>query len=221
MPKWILITLLVAAPLLLTPAMGGAGFFIGIALVLIANPIVWQLRKNRYFNSEQFQTLRAQIASLVAEHNEVVNYVAEIRSQGSFELGSSPTGQHAHLATFENTSNWNNRRDRNMAEYQPHVHNASLQVVRNASMEPIKYLMKYFDIKPDQATLADVQQVAEDIEFVGGSLEASSRAEQFTVSCDVLMSSGILSACISRRSRCPTRTTSLSTSLPVATVVRW
>ncbi len=163
MPKWILITLLVAAPLLLTPAMGGAGFFIGIALVLIANPIVWQLRKNRYFNSEQFQTLRAQIASLVAEHNEVVNYVAEIRSQGSFELGSSPTGQHAHLATFENTSNWNNRRDRNMAEYQPHVHNASLQVVRNASMEPIKYLMKYFDIKPDQATLADVQQVAEDI----------------------------------------------------------
>ncbi len=30
------------------------------------------------------------------------------------------------------------------------------------------------------------QQVAEDIEFVGGSLEASSRAEQFTVSCDVL-----------------------------------
>ena len=40
MPKWILITLLVAAPLLLTPAMGGAGFFIGIALVLIANPIV-------------------------------------------------------------------------------------------------------------------------------------------------------------------------------------
>ncbi len=32
----------------------------------------------------------------------------------------------------------------------------------------------------------DAQQVADDIEFVGGSLEASSRAEQFTVSCDVL-----------------------------------
>ncbi|MFN8589074.1 MAG: pitrilysin family protein [Candidatus Eisenbacteria bacterium] len=32
----------------------------------------------------------------------------------------------------------------------------------------------------------DAQQVADDIEFVGGSLEASSRAEQFTVSCGVL-----------------------------------
>ena len=45
----------------------------------------------------------------------------------------------------------------------PHVHNASLQVVRNASIDPVKYLMKYFSIKADQETLADVQHVAEDI----------------------------------------------------------
>src|SRR5690606_21274577 len=71
-------------------------------------------------------------------------------------------GQHAHLVTFQNTSAWNNRRDRNVADYAPHVHNASLQVVRNASMDPIKYLMKYFSIKAEQGTLADVQRVAED-----------------------------------------------------------
>ena len=131
--------------------------------MLIANPIIWKVRKNRYFNSEQLQWLRAQVASVVAEHNDVVNYVAEIRDQGAFELGASSTGQYAHLANLENTSAWNNRRDRNVAEYAPHVHNASLQVVRNASMEPIKYLMKYFEIKANQETLADVQRVAEDI----------------------------------------------------------
>lgn len=163
MPKWLFITLLIAAPVLLASALGSAGFFIGIALVMIANPIIWKVRKDRYFNSVEFQALRGQISSVVAEHNEVVNYVAEIRSQGSFDLGSSKTGQHAHLATFENTSAWNNRRDRNLAEYEPHIHNASLQVVRNASMEPIKYLMKYFHIKADKETLADVQRVAEDI----------------------------------------------------------
>lgn len=70
---------------------------------------------------------------------------------------------YAHLATFENNSAWNNRRDRNVAEYVPYVHNASLQVVRNASIDPVKYLMKYFSIKADQETLADVQRVAEDI----------------------------------------------------------
>lgn len=163
MPKPLFITLLIAAPILLTPALGGAGFLIGFALVLVANPILWSVRKNRYFNSEQFKELRADVAAVVAEHNNVVDYVAEIRSQGSFELGTSSTGQHAHLATFENTSAWNNRRDRNVADYAPRVHNASLQVVRSASVDPIKYLMKYFHIGVDKETLADVQRVAEDI----------------------------------------------------------
>src|SRR4051794_9894141 len=137
--------------------------FVLLLLVLIGRPIVRIIRKNRYFASERFQTLKAEVASVVVEHNEVVAYVGEIRSQGSFELGSSSTGEYAHLASFENTSAWNNRRDRNVADYRPHVHNASLQVVRNASADPIKYLMKYFSIKADQSCLADVQRIANDI----------------------------------------------------------
>jgi len=38
-----------------------------------------------------------------------------------------------------------------------------LQVVRNASAEPIKYLIEYFSVRADQETLADVQRVAGDI----------------------------------------------------------
>ncbi|WP_166873722.1 HNH endonuclease [Salinibacterium sp. ZJ450] len=164
MPKPLFITLLIALPILLSSlTQNGWVVLLTVGLVLLANPIVRTIRKNRYFGSEHFQNLKAQITSVVSEHNEVVNYVAEIRSQGSFELGASATGQHAHLATFENTSAWNNRRDRNVAQYAPHVHNASLQVIRNASQEPIKYLMKYFGIKADQATLSDVQRVANDI----------------------------------------------------------
>ncbi|MDD7836001.1 HNH endonuclease [Paenarthrobacter sp. AB444] len=163
MPKPLFILLLIAGPILLAIALGGPGLLLGLAVILIANPIIWKVRKDRYFNSDQFKALRADVAALVTEHNEVVNYVAEIRSKGSFELGASSTGQYAHLATFENTSAWNNRRDRNVVEYAPHVHNASLQVVRNASIDPIKYLMKYFNIKANQETLADIQRVADDI----------------------------------------------------------
>jgi hypothetical protein len=43
------------------------------------------------------------------------------------------------------------------------VHNASLQLVRNASADPIKYLMKYFSITAVQSCLADVQRIADDI----------------------------------------------------------
>ncbi|GAA1874822.1 hypothetical protein GCM10009715_22000 [Paeniglutamicibacter psychrophenolicus] len=164
MPSPLLITLLIALPFVIGSSTNSVGLGILVfILILIANPIVRMIRKNRYFGSEHFQVLRAETGAVVAEHNEVVNYVQEIRSQGSFELGASSTGQHAHLATFENTSTWNNNRNRNVAEYAPHVHNASLQVVRNASTDPIKYLMKYFSIKADQGTLADVQRVSDDI----------------------------------------------------------
>lgn len=164
MPAPLLIFLLVAAAIIVPATTGSVWLTILVIVVLlVASPIIRDIRKNRYFASEHFQSLKSEISSVVAEHNDVVGYVAEIRARGSFELGSSSTGQHAHLATFENTSAWNYRRDRNVAEYAPHVYNASLQVVRNASTDPIKYLMKYFSVGADQATLADVQRVADDI----------------------------------------------------------
>lgn len=120
--------------------------------------------KARYFASDQFLAHKKAIASVVAEHNAVADYVAEIRSRGTFELGASATGVQAHLASFQNTSHWNYRRDRNVASYHaPNVHNCSLQVVRNASADPIKYVMKYFGIKADEAHLADVEAVGESI----------------------------------------------------------
>ncbi|TNC21251.1 HNH endonuclease [Georgenia sp. 311] len=164
MPAPILVLLLLGAIVVVPAATGSFGQTLAaIVLILVANPVVRSIRKNRYFASEHFQVLKSEIASVVSEHNEVVGYVREIRARGSFELGSSLTGQYANLASFENTSTWNNRRDRNVAEYAPHVHNASLQVVRNASADPIKYLMKYFSVKADQKTLADVQHVADSI----------------------------------------------------------
>jgi hypothetical protein len=99
-----------------------------------------------------------------AEHNEVAKYVSEIRGRGSFRLGASSTGTQSHLASFQNTSQWNYRRDRNVANYQPpNVHSCSLQVVRNASADPLKYVMKYFSIKADEVSLADVEKLGEDI----------------------------------------------------------
>lgn len=164
MPAPILILLLLATTILVPLTTGDLGLtIVALVLILVANPIVRVIRKNRYFRSDHFQELRSEVATVVRDHNEIVDYVEEIRACGTFELGRSSSGQYAELASFENTSAWKNRRDRNVAEYAPHVHNASLQIVRNASADPLKYLMKYFSIKADQATLADAQRVAADI----------------------------------------------------------
>jgi hypothetical protein len=143
------------------------GFLIFILCVLAAWVLIRVVRyilKERYFASEEFLAHKGEISAFVAEHNEVAEYATEIRASGSFQLGASSTGSQAHLASFQNTSRYNYRRDRNVANYQaPNVHNCSLQVVRNASADPLKYVMKYFGIKADEATLAEVEKLSESV----------------------------------------------------------
>ena len=126
--------------------------------------IIRDVRKNKYFASEEFQQKKSEIASFVAEHNEIAAYTSEIRSRGTFALGISSTGSQSHLAAFENTSTHNYRRDRNVAQYKAsNVHNCSLQVVRSAKADPIKYLMKYFNIKAEEPRLAEVEALGSEI----------------------------------------------------------
>jgi 5-methylcytosine-specific restriction endonuclease McrA len=142
-----------------------AAVLIGVAVAIWTTyRVVRYILKERYFGGEDFLAHRERIAAVVAEHNEVGQYIAEIRSRGLFAIGASDSGAQAHLTSFENTSHWNYRRDRNLATYnRPNVHNCSLQVARNASADPLKYLMKYFNIRADEPTLREVERLSESI----------------------------------------------------------
>lgn len=146
--------------------------FLVLALSIYAiYRVVRFVRKERYFGGEVFLSHKRDAAAVVAEHNEVKDYVAEIRGSGSFGLGASTSGQYAHLARSDNTSNWNYRRDRNVANYAAaNVHNCGLQVVRNASADPLKYVMKYFDIKATEDRLGDVERLGESIASLENAL---------------------------------------------------
>jgi hypothetical protein len=134
-----------------------------VALLALAKLTLYIL-KERYFASEEFQAIKREIASVIEEHNEISNYVKEIREGRRFTVGKSSTGQHAHLAQSKNTSRWSYKRDRHVADFSSEfVHTAGLQVVRNASAEPIKYLMKYFDIPANEEKLAEVEELGESI----------------------------------------------------------
>ncbi|GAB2662536.1 HNH endonuclease [Nocardia goodfellowii] len=126
--------------------------------------LIRHIRMTRYFAGDEFLAHKGAIASFVAEHNELAQYVDEIRRRGTFALGGSASGAQAHLADFQNTSRHKYRRDRNFATYQtPFVHNCSLQVARNASTDPIKYVMKYFNIKATEKDLTDVETLGDGI----------------------------------------------------------
>jgi hypothetical protein len=151
--------------------------FVGVPVLVNAWPLVLAalvaygafrliryLLMRRYFKSEDFLAKKEEIQSVVAEHNDVKHYVSEIRDSAKFELGTSSTGSQSHLAEWSNTSRHNYKRDRHVADYSaPNVHNCSLQVVTNAKSDPLKYLMKYFEIKPNEAALSDVEELGESI----------------------------------------------------------
>jgi 5-methylcytosine-specific restriction endonuclease McrA len=160
-------------------------WYITLPLVLLiifasmAPRVIRNIRKERYFASEAFLAHKADVSSIVDDHNEIAKYAAELRKDSSFQIGASSTGTQAHLATFENTSEHRYRRDRNEATYSAsNVHNCSLQVVRNAKADPLKYLMKYFDIKASEAAVEDIERLGESISRFEGAIQNLRRREQ-------------------------------------------
>lgn len=163
-----------------------AGLF-GLAVVaaFVLPPLIRYIRMRRYFSSEEFQSQKAELTAVVQEHNDITNYAAEVHSRGLFDLGASSAGGQSHLATYQNTSRHNYRRDRNVANFQaPNVHNCSLQLVRNASTDPLTYLMKYFNIKATEETLERVESLGESISSLEGAI-ANLRAREASITASI------------------------------------
>ena len=136
-------------------------------------------RMKKYFASPEFQAQKAEVAAVVKEHNEITEYVEEIRNSGKFDIGQSSSGLNAHLANSLNTSRFNYKRDRNVADYgSRNVHNGGLQLVRNASADPIKYLMKYFDISATEEKLEDIELFGESISRLESAIGNLATREQ-------------------------------------------
>lgn len=131
---------------------------------------VWFIRKEMYFRSDEFKQKRDTLRSVVEEHNEVAEYVWELRDNGVFDFGSSDSGKYAHLASSQNTSAFDYKRDRYVVTDDTNTHQCSLQVVNRAKQEPLKYLMKYFEFTPDKDTLVRLETMGESMDRLGEAL---------------------------------------------------
>jgi 5-methylcytosine-specific restriction endonuclease McrA len=139
-------------------------YSLAIAILAVSPRVIRVIRKKRYFSSEVFLQQKAEISSVVDAYNEIAQYVNEIGAEGKFNIGHSESGSQSHLATTSNTSKYGYKRDRNVAEFgSSNVHNTSLQVVKNASSDPIKYLIKYFDIEASEEKLSEIESMGESI----------------------------------------------------------
>ena len=120
-------------------------------------------RKEKYFKSPEFLVHKEKIDSTIHEFNEIADYVREIPNNNQF-VPDEDKNNYSNLATFENTSAHNYSRSRNEKHLNTNnVYDTSLQVVRKASEEPIKYLCKYFNIKPTEENLNQLEEIGSNI----------------------------------------------------------
>jgi len=135
------------------------GCLLAALVIYLLYRIVRAIRQSLYFHGTVFRSQRDLWAAFVADCNDLNQYIDSLNVHGSLKF-SSDSGQYAGLSRYTNTSHWNYRRDRNTVTYAPEVHNCSLQIVRRAHDEPIKYLEKYFGIKPTEEHLTILEEVS-------------------------------------------------------------
>ncbi len=149
-----------------------------VVVAAISPRLIRHIRMKRYFGSAEFIAQKAEIAAVVAEHNEVSEYVDEIRTNGQFSIGHSASGAQSQLASTQNTSKYGYKRDRNVLDFSSeNVHTASLQVVRNASIEPIKYLIKYFEIEANEEKLSEIELLGESVSKLENAIQNAKSRE--------------------------------------------
>lgn len=146
-------------------------FILVAALIYMIYRIILYIKKEKYFKSEEFLKIKEESVNVVNEYNEIANYVNSLPHNISF-VSDRTQFEHAHLATFENTSKHNYKRDRNTKDLNSRfVHNASLNIVRRASEDPIKYLTKYFNIEATDENLQTLESTKENISRLTNAID--------------------------------------------------
>lgn len=127
------------------------GIFFGVPILVI----VYFIYEYKYYKGENFANIKKKIQNYIDECNEMNDHIEDLKNTYA-EFKQTDYG----TATNIDYSNYNYQR-RELKKYtnSKYVYNCSITVCRNAQQQPFKYLCKYFNIKPDEETLNQFEEV--------------------------------------------------------------
>lgn len=138
-------------------------FYFYFWFITLPVTLVIYILGRRYFKSDVFLKYKEQLQETIDEYNEIASYANQIPSTTEFKPDETHL-EHSDLAKFVNTSKHNYSRDKNKrAHLNDNVYATSLQVVKRASEEPIKYLCKYFNIGAKKENILKLQEIEDNI----------------------------------------------------------
>lgn len=128
------------------------------AIIVFAIPIAIIavfIYATKYFKSEQFLIIKQSISDYIADCNALNEHIEDLRATYA-SMRKTDYGE----AEYQNLSRYNYKKKKLAgARNQPNIYDCSRQVCDNARKQPFKYICKYFNIKTDEATLAEFETV--------------------------------------------------------------
>lgn len=122
-----------------------------------------------YFEGDEFQSHKEEVADLVNEYNELAEYIQDVNNSSEIEFLES--SENSHLAKTINTSRHNYRRDRNVDSNKKNVRPSTLNIVKSSSREPIKYFEKYFILGDEEDSLVKLEEKLENLIRLENAIE--------------------------------------------------
>lgn len=115
-----------------------------------------------YFKSKKFNNIKDSIKKHTTNCNNLNHYIQELQNSyvniKSYDFGQSK---------MIDNSNYNfKRKEWNKEENDDRIHHCSATVCKNASIQPIKYFCKYFDVEKNEKTLSNFEKVLNDFTSV-------------------------------------------------------
>lgn len=129
-----------------------------LGLLVLLAIAAYQIYAYTYFNSMKFKSIKESINKHTDNSNELNHHIQELKCSyvkvKSYDYGNS---------SLQDNSKYNFKRREWSSELKNNqVHNCTSIVCKNASAQPLKYLCKYFNIKADEETLSNFENVLND-----------------------------------------------------------
>lgn len=124
-------------------------------LIIVSIVIIYYISLEIYYDSKSFSKIKNSIKKYTINSNELNKHIEELKS---LELDIRQVNY--GLGKFNDSSTYNFKRiERNNEKKNRYIINCSSTVCRNAENQPFKYLCKYFNIKPNEETLKNAEEL--------------------------------------------------------------
>jgi len=133
-----------------------------IAIITIPIICIWFIYENIYYRSKKFLEIKNNIKAFTNNCNELNDHIEELKNS-YIDIRSVDYGR----ADYLDYSQYNYKRpELKKLRESAKIYECSRTVCSNARQQPFKYICKYFNIKTDEDTLSNFENVLNDFSAV-------------------------------------------------------